>query len=75
MSGRERRRSSHCYAGYLSAHVSACSPGPSGFGAAAKDSVSFTYNAEASTEDRSWHAGCNSEVKLAHRAHGDRPAP
>ena len=49
--------------------------GPSGFGAAAKDSVSFTYNAEASTEDRSWHAGCNSEVKLAHRAHGDRPAP
>jgi len=49
--------------------------GPSGFGAAAKDSVSFTYPAEASTEDRSWHAGCNSEVKLAHRAHGDRPAP
>ena len=37
--------------------------GPSEFGAGAKASASFTYHAEASTEDRSWHAGCDSESR------------
>ena len=37
--------------------------GPAKYGATAKASVSFTYHAEASTEDRSWHAGCDSESR------------
>jgi hypothetical protein len=31
--------------------------------AAAKASVTFTYQAEASTQDRSWHAGCDAEQR------------
>ncbi len=33
------------------------------FTAAAKASATFTYHAEARTEDRSWHAGCDSESR------------
>ncbi len=37
--------------------------GPSRFSAAAKATATFTYRAEASTEDRSYHAGCDSETR------------
>ncbi len=37
--------------------------GPSKFSAAAKGTATFTYHAEASTQDRSWHAGCDSESR------------
>lgn len=37
--------------------------GPSRFSAAAKATASFAYHAEASTADRSWHAGCDSESR------------
>jgi hypothetical protein len=37
--------------------------GPSRFSAAAKATATFTYHAEASTQDRSWHAGCDSESR------------
>jgi hypothetical protein len=37
--------------------------GSYGLSAAAKATVTFTYHAEASTSDRSWHAGCDSETR------------
>jgi len=37
--------------------------GYSRFSAAAKATVTFTYHAEASTADRSYHAGCDSETR------------
>ncbi len=37
--------------------------GPSRFSAFAKGKATFTYHAEASTSDRSWHAGCDSESR------------
>lgn len=37
--------------------------GPSLFSAAAKGTATFTYHAEASTSDRSYHAGCDTETR------------